>query len=71
MNNEQPKDELTDLFEHPELMPKELKTILISRDSEEIEYNDLEALLDQVKEVGYIFEYGLDAIPYGLRKIEE
>ena len=35
-----------------------------------LEYKQCEAFLKEVQALGYTFEYGLDAEPYGLRKIK-
>jgi hypothetical protein len=62
-----------DLFEHPELIPKPVSEILNrfqeEADGDELSYEQLKQMLDEVHNEGYTFEYGLDAVPYGLRPV--
>ncbi len=60
-------DNNTDLFEHPELLPKEVQTIL--NEFTEPTYKECKQLLEKLKPLGYTFDYYLDAIPYNLQKI--
>ena len=64
---------MRDLFEDNLRQPKELKAIvdkwLNKMDLEGLEYTECETFLNEVKAVGYTFEYGLDAEPFNLRKI--
>ncbi len=57
-----------DLFEHYEKLPSEVQGI-ISKCEEQPSYNKLEKMLEELKPYGYTFEYGLDAVPYDLRKL--
>jgi hypothetical protein len=59
---------MKDLFETPELIPDEVGLILETL--EEGSYEDIERILKEIKPLGYTFEYYLDAVPYGLRKIK-
>ena len=59
---------MKDLFETPELIPVEVLVILESF-SETNTYTELERILEAIEPLGYTFEYGLDASPYGLRKL--
>ena len=59
---------MKDLFETPELIPDEVGLILETL--EEGSYDDIERILKEIKPLGYTFEYYLDAVPYGLRKIK-
>jgi hypothetical protein len=59
---------MKDLFEIPELIPDEVGLILETL--EEGSYDDIERILKEIKPLGYTFEYYLDAVPYGLRKIK-
>lgn len=57
-----------DLFEHPELIPKNVMEIF--NDVEINDYNNLKDLLIKVKNLGYTFNFGLDFTPYELKKID-
>ncbi len=57
---------MKDLFETPELIPLEVQAVF---NKETYTYNDLERIQKQVEELGYTFDYGLDAEPYALRPI--
>ena len=61
---------MKDLFETPELMPNEVQAILetFNEDSGNT-YFELDRLLSELEPLGYIFDYYLDAEPYGLRPI--
>ncbi len=67
-NEGKPKD----LFEDYENIPNELSGIF-HKWSERIEdglnYNSITELHNEVYAIGYTFDSGLDAVPYGLRKI--
>jgi hypothetical protein len=56
-----------DLFEYPELIPENVQSILNS--FTECNYIELEKINNELKNIGYCFEYCLDAIPYNLRKL--
>ena len=58
-----------DLFEDYEDQPEEVSAILSKYELEDNDYDVLEQLLSELKEIGYTFEYGLDGEPYDLRKI--
>lgn len=64
------REELIDLFEIYPLIPKNVQEILDKYESEEQTYGILGAMLTELNAVGYTFDYGLDASPYNLRKIE-
>jgi hypothetical protein len=55
-----------DLFEHYETLPDEVRAII---DAMEQSYESLRDAESKLNEIGYSFEYGLDAEPYNLRKI--
>jgi hypothetical protein len=55
---------MKDLFEDYKNQPKELTDILTK-----YEHEDSIKLLSEVNAIGYIFDYGLDAEPFGLRPI--
>jgi hypothetical protein len=55
-----------DLFEQWETLPNEVKNIL---EKTEQSYQGLLLSERKLNEIGYSFEWGLDAEPYNLRKI--
>lgn len=57
-----------DLFENWEKLPPSVMKILDKYTDAE-GYTDLDAMLSEMNEEGYTFEYGLDAVPYGLKKM--
>jgi len=58
-----------DLFLHKDLLPVEI-TALLEKYSDADCYASLNALLNECEELGYTFDYYLDAEPFNLRKIE-
>lgn len=58
-----------DLFEHYDQQTPELREITERYSEMDNDYENVENLLKEVEAVGYTFEYGLDAEPYGLRPI--
>ncbi len=63
-----------DLFEHPELIPEPVQSILKKYEDEYLNgatYELNERLLNELKPVGYSFEYYLDAEPYNLHKTNQ
>jgi hypothetical protein len=59
---------MRDLFETPELIPQDVQAILetFNEDSPNT-YIELARLTNELEEIGYTFDYYLDAEPYGLR----
>lgn len=66
----QTANEEIDLFEHYENLPKEVLAI-IDQVAEESELNYIQCnkLVEDLNNVGYTCEYGLDAQPYNLKKL--
>jgi hypothetical protein len=65
------EDEPTDLFETPELIPDNVRAVFDKYDNgDELSYDEIFKLHTEVEELGYTFDYYLDAVPYDLRKIE-
>lgn len=67
---------MKDLFETPELIPSEVQAILETFDEDKPNtYLELDRLVNELENIGYTFDYYLDAEPYGLRpnnvKLEE
>jgi len=59
---------MKDLFETPELIPSEVQEILDTSDEDKPNtYLELDRLLNELENIGYTFDYYLDAEPYGLR----
>jgi len=60
--------DMKDLFETPELIPDEVQAVLetFNEDSDNT-YFELDRILSEIEELGYTFDYYLDAEPYGLR----
>lgn len=62
---------MKDLFETPELIPNEVQAILETFNEDDCPntYLELARLVNLIEPLGYTFDYGLDAEPYGLRPI--
>jgi hypothetical protein len=59
-----------DLFNTPELLPQEVKDILAKYDEMGTSYDTCHKLIKDLEQVGYTCDYGLDGIPYELKKID-
>ena len=59
-----------DLFENYESLPEEVQEVLSKYALEDETYENMENMLAELQPLGYTFEYGLDATPYGLKKME-
>lgn len=57
-----------DYFQVPNLLPKEVQEVLFKWCDEELDYTTIKLFLSEVEEVGYTFDYYLDAQPYNLHK---
>lgn len=63
-----------DLFEMEASLPEEV-AVIVTKYLSELEdppsnsYAILKEFLKEVEQYSYTFEYGLDAVPYGLRKL--
>jgi len=61
-----------DLFQHVDRLPKNIKyTIERYTDSDSFSYDDCRAMLEDMENQGYTFEYGLDAEPFNLKRMQE
>jgi hypothetical protein len=60
---------MKDLFETPELIPQDVQAILETFNEDADPYHELDRLTNELEEIGYTFDYYLDAEPYGLRPI--
>jgi hypothetical protein len=59
-----------DLFEYPEIWPANLRAILFAYITKDQTYGNILQLERDLENIGYSIEFGLDSIPYNLRKIE-
>ena len=59
-----------DLFEEMDNLPEEVQAVLRKYSTEDETYTNAESMLSELESLGYTFEYGLDAVPYNLRKID-
>lgn len=58
-----------DLFEHYETLPEEVQSVLAEYSDDDQDYESIGILKDKLEALGYTFDYGLDAVPYDLRKM--
>jgi hypothetical protein len=58
---------MSDLFETPDLIPKDVLDILAT--FEDNTYEECERILNKLERIEYTYEYGLDAEPFNLRKL--
>ena len=62
---------MIDLFEHLDLVPENVQEIISKYAEMDMTYENCNDLIDELFDVGYTCEYGLDATPYNLRKLED
>ncbi len=61
---------MKDLFETRELIPNNVQAVLETFNEDcDNTYLELDRILNEIKPMGYTFDYYLDADPYGLRPI--
>ena len=60
---------MKDLFETPDLIPENIKSVINTFDESVDSYVELRRLVNEVEELGYTFDFYLNAEPYGLRPI--
>lgn len=60
---------MIDLFEYPELWPANLRALLLAYITKEQTYTNLKNLENDLLQIGYSIEFGLDCIAYNLKKI--
>ena len=58
-----------DLFQYTEILPLPVKKVLHKYCKFDFDYKILEQFLQEIKALGYTFEYYLDATPFNLTKI--
>lgn len=59
-----------DLFDHYEELPKDIQKIIMSFNEDNDLYQECGKMMFKMNKKGYTFEYGLDGMPYYLRKID-
>lgn len=59
---------MQDLFETPELLPVEVQSVLSKWEDADPSYDNCQQLVEDLERVGYTCSYGLDAVPYDLKK---
>lgn len=62
-------EDTIDLFENPDDLPKEVQDILNEFAEMSNTYETCAFLVIELEKVGYTCNYGLDAVPYNLTKI--
>jgi hypothetical protein len=60
---------MKDLFDFPELHPTNLRKVLWSYGCPQ-DYDGCDVLIQRLNLIGYTCEYGLDASPYNLQRIQ-
>jgi hypothetical protein len=60
---------MNDLFNTPEMWPDNLRALIDIYNQSNQDYQELLALLNSCEKIGFSFEFGLDSIPYNLKKI--
>jgi hypothetical protein len=61
--------ESVDLFEDFANLPQSVQDVFEEFSTDELTYDNCQALLNALEPLGYTFEYGLDGVPYDLRRI--
>jgi len=61
-------EEEIDLFEHYHLLPDEVNKVLDKYSEMDTSYENCKALEKELNALGYSMDYGLDAVPYDLKK---
>ena len=61
---------MQDLFEYPETWPANLRALLFAYTAKDQTYTNLIQLENELKNIGYSIEYGLDCLAYNLQKID-
>lgn len=67
------KEEITDYFEYPELIPAKVMKILDKYEEEfgdSMDYQDTANMHDEIYALGWTFESGLDNVMFNLRPIK-
>ena len=59
-----------DLFENPQNLPLKVQMLLDEFNVQDKSYNACEKLKTSLQEIGYTFQFGLDAKPFNLQEID-
>ena len=62
-------DEGVDLFEYYDTLPKKVNDLIDNFEDSNKTYKKCKQFVADLEKIGYTCEYGLDAEPYGLRKL--
>lgn len=60
-----------DLFDDIKQVPLKVRKVIKKHLHEGADYTDCHRLWEELQPLGYTFEYGLDAIPFNLKKRDE
>ena len=60
-----------DLFETLDLIPQEVRNIIEKYEEAGADYKMCQNLIKELEQVGYTCEFGLDGVPYNLKKIDK
>lgn len=58
-----------DLLEYHDKLPASVQLILVKFSDQDNDYESCSKLVDDLNQVGFTIDYGLDAEPYNLRKL--
>ena len=61
----------TDLFNEIDTLPTDVQQLILSYHSQELDYMGCEELKQNLERLGYTCDYGLDAVPFDLKEIED
>ena len=59
-----------DLFNKFKTLPEPVKNIIVKYGNMDNDYNNCIAMQIELSEYNYTFDFGLDAIPYNLKKVK-
>ena len=63
------ESEQDDLFDSFDVLPKDIREILLSLDEDKDRYKEVNRIKNELETQGYTFDYGLDGCPFNLRKL--
>ena len=61
---------MPDLFEYPETWPANLRALLVAYTAKDQTYTNFIQLENELENIGYSIQYGLDCVAYNLQKID-
>lgn len=59
-----------DLFQNFSDLPENVQSVINRYNHDNLNYSIVEQFLKELEVIGYTFEYGLDSIPFNLKKVE-